>query len=305
MGLSRAAALVIVNPAAGGGHAGRTWARARRALGDLEAAYTCVQTSRPGEATDLAREAVRGGVERVIAVGGDGTVSAVADGLAGSQTALGVVPAGTGNDVVRALRLPTDPGRAARLALQSQPGWIDVGRVQVADRTASLVSVAGCGFDAEVVRRTGTGRAGGGTLPYLASVLRVVWTFRPRRLRLELDDGRTVERQALGVAIANGPCYGGGLRIAPAAAVDDGLFDVCLVGALRPWGLLALLPRLYAGAHAGHRAVEFFRCRELVVEAADDAPATCCHADGELLGRLPARFWIEPRGLRCVLGPAA
>jgi YegS/Rv2252/BmrU family lipid kinase len=304
MGLSPSTALVIVNPAAGGGRAGRTWERARRALGDLDLPYTCVQTSRPGEATSLARDAVHCGVQRVIAVGGDGTVSAVADGLAGSQTALGVVPAGTGNDFVRTMRLPREAGRAARLALQGASGWIDVGRVEHANQIASLVNVAGCGFDAEVVRRTGTGRTGGGTLPYLASVVRVVWTFAPRRLRLTLD-GQSIERHVLGVAVANGPCYGGGLRIAPAASLEDGLLDVCLVGALPPLGLLALLPRLYAGTHAGHPAVEFFRCREVVVESVYDGPETCCHTDGELLGRLPARFWIEPRGLRCVLGPAA
>jgi diacylglycerol kinase (ATP) len=142
----------------------------------------------------------------------------------------------------------------------------------------------------------------GGSLPYLVAVVQGIWAFRPRRLRLVLDGGEVIlERRAIGLAVAIGPAYGGGLRIAPRAVIDDGLLDVCLVGDLRPLQLLALLPRCFRGTHDRHPKVELFRCRELSVDAAA-ADRTGCQADGELVGELPARFWIEPGGLRCVVG---
>ena len=298
-----ARALVIVNPAAGGGRAPAAWERARRQL-HLQTGIDCVPTEAPGHARQLARQAVARGVERVVAVGGDGTVSEVAAGLAGTDASLGIVPAGTGNDFSHTLGLPRQPAAAARLALHGFARRIDLGHVQLADRSATFVNVAGCGFDAEVVRRTRAARGVGGTLPYLLAVLRSVWTFRPRSLRLVLDDGDTLTRRALSVAVAIGPSYGGGLRIAPQAAIDDGLLDVCLIGDLHPLELLAVLPRAYRGTHIRHPKVELFRCRELHVESASSEP-TGCQADGELVGQLPARFSIQPGGLWCVVGRPA
>jgi diacylglycerol kinase (ATP) len=301
VGLTRA--LVVINPVAGGGRAPRAWARARATLADLQAGLECATTEAPGHARRLALDAARRGVERVVAVGGDGTVSEVAGGLIGTDVALGVVPAGTGNDYGRALGLPRQPARAARLALEGAAQRIDLGHVQLSDGRASFVNVAGCGLDAEVVRRTrpGHGLGPGGALTYLAGVVRSLRAFRPRPLCFERD-GQRFERRALSVAVALGPRYGGGMRIAPGAVMDDGLFDVCLVGDLSPRQVLALLPRLYAGTHARHPAVELFRCRELRVQPSGPAGGVSCQADGELLGELPAVFTIQPGGLRCVTG---
>jgi len=292
--LSRA--LVIVNPTAGRGRAARVWNRLR----DVHAGVECKVTEAPGDARHIALAAVGRGVERVVVVGGDGTVSEVAGAVAGTQVALGVVPAGTGNDFSRALGLPTTPGTAARLALQGSTQWVDHGRARIGERLVAFVNVAGCGFDAEVVRRTSAAPRLGGMLPYLIGILRTLLVFRPRPLRFVLD-GQHFERRALGVAVANGPRYGGGMLIAPGAAVDDGLFDICLIGQVNPVQLLALLPRLYAGTHGGHRAVEFFKCRELRVEPVLWADVSC-QADGELLGQIPVTFSIQPRGLLCVTG---
>jgi diacylglycerol kinase (ATP) len=289
-------ALVIVNPAAGRGRAARAWKRLR----DVHPSVDCVMTEAPGHARRIAREAARRGVERVVVVGGDGTVSEAAGGVAGTQVALGVVPAGTGNDFSRALGLPTTPGTAARLALEGSTQWVDLGQAHIGARCVAFVNVAGCGFDAEVVRRTSAAPQLGGMLPYLIGILRTLLAFRPRPMRFVFD-GQSFDRRALGVAVANGPRYGGGMLIAPGAAVDDGLFDVCLIGHVNPVQLLALLPRLYTGTHGGHRAVEFFRCRELRVEPLLSADVTC-QADGELLGEIPVTFRIQPRGLLCVTG---
>jgi diacylglycerol kinase (ATP) len=295
VGLNRA--LVIVNPTAGRGRAARVWNELR----DLQGGgVECVMTEAPGHARRIALEATRRGVERVVVVGGDGTVSEVAHGVAGTQVALGVVPAGTGNDFSRALGLPAAVGAAARVAFGGCTRWVDLGQARIGERCVAFVNVAGCGFDAEVVRRTSTAPHLGGTLPYLIGILRTLSAFRPRSLRFVLD-GQQFERHALGVAVANGAWYGGGMRIAPGAAIDDGLFDICLMGQINPMQLLALLPRLYAGTHAGHRAVEFFRGRELRVEPVSSADVSC-QADGELLGQIPVTFSIQPRRLLCVTG---
>ncbi len=294
MGLNRP--LVIVNPAAGRGRAVRVW----EGLRHLESRVECVTSEAPGHARHMALEATRRGVDRVVAIGGDGTVSEVAGGLAGTDVALGIVPAGTGNDFSRALGLPTTPEAAAQVALDGSGRRVDLGEVHIGERCVAFVNVAGCGFDAEVVRRTRAAPRMGGMVPYFIGIMRTLWAFRPRPMRFVVD-GQPLERRALGVAVANGHSYGGGMRIAPGAVIDDGLFDVCLIGDVSPVRLLALLPRLYAGTHDGHPAVEFFTCRELRVDPMESANV-CCQADGELVGDLPATFRIQPRGLLCVTG---
>jgi diacylglycerol kinase (ATP) len=150
------------------------------------------------------------------------------------------------------------------------------------------VNVAGCGFDAEVVRSLTRRQS---ALAYLLGVLRTVTGYTPRAMRIELD-GTVLERRAVGVAVANGPRYGAGLRIAPRASMDDGLFDVCLVGALGAAGVVGLLPFVYLGAHQRYPRVEFFRARTVRIEG-----EAGCQADGELVSDLPARFEVVPKAL--------
>ncbi len=294
-------ALTIVNPIAGRGRAAKVWERVARHTHELAGAEW-VTTEAPGHARRLARDAAARGYERVVAVGGDGTVSQVAGGLAGTQTALGIIPAGNGNDFSRALGVPATPEAAVRLAFHGRVRLVDLGRVQTAQDCVAFVNVAGCGFDAEVVRRTQSRQRVGGSLLYFVGILRTLTAFRPLPMRLTLD-GRVLERCALGVAVANGPAYGGGMRIAPDAVLDDGLLDVSVLGDVSPMQLLALLPRLYSGTHGSHRAVEFFRCRECTIKPLV-ASEVHCQADGELIQPLPATFSILPKGLLCVANPA-
>jgi diacylglycerol kinase (ATP) len=281
--------LAVVNPVAGGGRAARVWTAL--SPGGVER----VATHGPGHARDLARYAVARGVERVLAVGGDGTVSEVAAGLVGSGAALAIVPTGTGNDFARGIGIPAQPELALRLALNGTPRTMDLGCLGIDGVERTFVNVAGCGFDAEVVRRLEcVPQRGAGSLVYLAGVLRTVLAYAPRPMRIEVD-GRVIERRAIGVALANGPRYGGGLRIAPHARVDDGLLDVCVVGALGAARILGLLPFIYLGAHARYPGVEFVRGRSVTVVG-----EAVCQADGELIGSLPATFRVEPRALRVV-----
>jgi diacylglycerol kinase (ATP) len=232
----------------------------------------------------------------VVAVGGDGTVTEVANGLVGSDCALAIIPAGTGNDFLRALGIPPDPRAAAQLAFGGTPRPVDVGRIVTAAGSRHFVNVASYGFDAEVARRARP-LPFGSSLRYLVAALQTLRELRPRAVRVDVD-GRHIERHVLLVAIANGHRYAGGLRIAPGAMVDDGWFDLCLVRGLRRAAVLGLLPRVYRGEHRHHPAVELVRCREVELSAAD---AMAGQADGEPLGGLPARFLLLPGALQCVV----
>lgn len=286
-------ALAIVNPLAGGGRAARTWATISEAAKHVE----YVRTVRPGHARQLASAAAHDGVERVIAVGGDGTVSEVASAIVHSNTTLAVVPAGSGNDFSRSIGVPTPAAAALRVALGGRIREVDVGTIESAPGACrTFVNVAGFGFDADVVMRTAASHARGRTR-YVLGVLRCLRECRTYQTELEVD-GHRLQRRVLLVAIANGPRLGGGMLIAPQARNDDGQLDVCIVNAVDRWEVLRLLPRMWSGGHRTHRAVEFVRCRELRAEAV--APPAI-QADGELVGTLPVVFSVAPRALRCVV----
>lgn len=287
----------IVNPVAGHGAARRIW----RQICRLTSSWDCATSEGPGHTSKLARSAVQDGYERVIAIGGDGTVSEVANGLAHSSAILGIVPAGTGNDIACNLAIPRDPRAAANLAASGAARCLDLCQVSTRDRTAYFLNVAGFGFDAEVAHRVNhMPKLLGGTLPYVAGVLHTLWQYSAPSMRINIDD-RQLERRVFLVAVGNCPTYGGGMRIVPAAQPDDGFLDVCVVSDLSRFEVLRMLPRLYSGGHVSHPAVELFRCRSVT---ADADSGVLCQADGELLGELPAHFALLPGALRCATGPA-
>jgi YegS/Rv2252/BmrU family lipid kinase len=294
------ATLAVVNPAAGKRAGPRIWQRIRDSFEDARR-WEFATSERPDHARELATLAAQRGYERVVAIGGDGTVSEVASGLASSRTVLGIVPAGTGNDVSDNLDIPRDPLAAARLAASGAPRAIDVCEVQTRQRTACFVNVAGFGFDAEAAWRVNRlPKLMGGTLPYVAGVLQTLWRYRSPAMHISIDD-RPLDRRVFLVAVGNCPSYAGGMRIVPAAVPDDGLLDVCLVKDLSRVAVLRILPKLYSGGHVRHPAVEMFRCRSV---SADADVRVLCQADGEHVGELPVRFSIQPGALRCVTGPA-
>ena len=283
--------LAIVNPAAGRKATARAWSRVRP-LYD----WDWVQTEWPGHARELAANAA-GVYERVVVVGGDGTASEVANGLAHSQTSMAVIPAGTGNDLAVNLGIPADPVAAAELAATGHAYPIDLGEIQRPTRTSYFIDIAGFGFDAEVAARVNRlPKWGGRTLPYLAGVLQTLWQFRSPGMRLTLDS-TVIDEPIFLTAVANCATYGGGMRIAPTASPDDGLFEVCVVRDLGRLEVLRMLPRLYSGGHVGHRAVEIIRCASLSAAA---SARVLCQADGELDGELPVQFAIRPAALLCV-----
>ena len=300
--------LFILNPVAGHGRSRRALDRLRQAMEKAPAPGlsrprmrpVVWETGRPGHARELAARAAQEGFARIVAVGGDGTVHEVINGLmdAGtglaSRVLLGIVPAGSGNDFARNLGLPADAGAMAPILMGSQWAEVDVGRVN----GRHFANLAGVGFDAEVAAWANrVPKFVPGTFTYLAGVLVVLAGYRNARVELELD-GLRLARRAFLVAVGNGPAYAGGMRMCPGADMGDGRFRVVVCGDLRRTEILRLLPTIYHGGHVRHPKVEVFDVARLTLEA--ERPLTV-HADGESVGTTPASFQVVAGALR-VLG---
>jgi diacylglycerol kinase (ATP) len=285
------ASTFIVNPTAGGGRAARLVPWLRERIASAEGALgqaTVTVTTRAGDAEALAARAAADGVERVVAAGGDGTVQEVVNGLLAAgdapSSSLGVLPVGTGNDLARSLDLPRRAEDAWAVAVGGETRRIDIARARNGTRARWFASAGGIGFDAQVAAAMAT-RSGWqrGAAGYLLTTLSELRRFNNRRIRLTLDD-ESAEHSVLFVAIANGAYYGGGMRIAPDAAADDGSLDVCIVGDITRMTAIRQLPNLYRGTHVNHPAVALARARRVIVEGSAE---TLAHLDGEPFGGLP------------------
>jgi YegS/Rv2252/BmrU family lipid kinase len=268
------------------------WLERLRAIPSVEVHIS----SDPGDMEARARMAAAEGRNRVLVAGGDGSLHYAARGLAGSDCALGIIPTGTGNDMARSLGIELDPLKAAERALGAKPRRIDLGSVE----RQLYLGVAGIGFDGEVNKFVNEMQRGfGGPLAYPYALLRTLWRFRAPKLRIE-HDGGTFEGRAMMAALANSPCFGGGMRIAPEAVMDDGLLDLVIVEEIPRLLLLALFPRVYRGSHVKHPSVHYLRVSRARVGA--DRPLTF-FADGEALTSLPAEgaaIDTRPRSLLVV-----
>jgi diacylglycerol kinase (ATP) len=295
-------ALLVHNPTAGGGRAAGLLPAVSERLraGGVEVDRHATRSLQ--DARQAACEAA-GNVEVVVAVGGDGTVGACAGGLAdagpAARAALGVVPAGGGNDAARALGVPFgDPLAAAALLPRLRRRPADLARVG----ERSYLAVSGAGFDSEV-NRIANQRLwwAGAHLRYLGAALAQLVIGRPARFRLRLD-GQERQLAAWMVAVANCPSYGGGMRVAPAASLDDGRLDVVVIGAVGKLTCLDLLRKVFSGRHVEHPAVSVHRARR--VELAADRPLAV-YADGEPAGALPATFEALPAAITVLAADGA
>jgi YegS/Rv2252/BmrU family lipid kinase len=289
-------ALVIVNPAAGGGRTEDRWARLRERLGRTGFAFDWVSTAARGDATTQARRAVDAGVGLVVAVGGDGTLNEVLNGVVDdggrARAALGLVPTGRGRDACRNLGVARDADAAVAALARDRERLVDVGVVEWSGGRRYFLNAAGAGFDAEVARRAQL-HGGSGTIPYLLGVLSAVRRHVPAPATVKTDDGVWSGR-TLCVVAANAPWYGGGMRIAPGALPTDGLLELVVLGDIRRLELLRWLPTLYPGTHLRNRKIRVHRCRTATVELAAAWPV---HADGELVARTPVTFRVSPRAV--------
>jgi diacylglycerol kinase (ATP) len=241
------------------------------------------------------------GDARVIVCGGDGTLHLAAQELAGGQTALGVVPAGTGDDNARTLGIPRGSAAdAAVLAAQGPVSWIDLGRVIAADGTERVfLGVLSSGFDSLVNERANEMTWPSGDARYLVAILAELRTFRPVSYTA-LIDGRHVQGDAMLVAVGNGVSYGGGMRVCPDAIPDDGLLDVTWLHGVRKSTFLRVFPQVFTGGHVRTPYVSSMRASHLEL----DAPGQLAYADGERVGPLPISVSVMRAALPVVRGDA-
>ncbi len=287
-----------MNPAAGGGRSGRLWRTLRERLHRRGFAFEQVETRAVGDATALAAEAARAGVELVVAVGGDGTLNEVVNGITDPEgrprATLGAVFTGRGRDGARTLGLPRDPARAIERLLGAGAVSRDLGLVRASGGRRYFATVAGAGFDAVVSARA-LAIAAPGTLPYLLAVLLSLRAHRPWPIRLAVDGGPPRRVDATGVMLANGPSCGGGMRIAPGADPTDGALDLVILGALSRAALVRWLPTVYWGGHLRNPLITAERARAVTVTSDRPLPL---QVDGEPWGSAPFDVSIVPNALR-------
>ncbi|MFD9538774.1 diacylglycerol kinase [Streptomyces sp. NPDC060022] len=286
---------LFVNPTAGRGRGARAAQPAASALRDAGFSVRTVLGEDADDALRRAREAVAAGTGALIAVGGDGMMSLALQAVAGTGTPLGVVAVGTGNDFARALGLPIrDPAAAGRLAAEALKAGtereIDLGRA--GERWFG--SVLASGFDSRVNDRGNRMRWVGGRFKYDLAILAELAAFRPIPYRIRLDGGPVREIEATLIAVGNGSTYGGGMRICADAVMDDGLFDVTVVGDCSRSTLLKVFPKVYKGTHLDHPQVTVHRVASIELAAA----GVTAYADGEPLGALPLTATCVPGAVR-------
>lgn len=289
--------VLLVNPAAGAGTAGRVSGRVAELLRAVSDELSLHVALDPGQATGLAAAAVADGADVVVVLGGDGAAHAAVQACAGTSTALAVVPAGTGNDLGTALGMPADPIAAAGEVAQGlrigRRRRIDLGRIAGGSWFATVLCA---GFDAAVNARANRMRWPRGPRRYDLAVVAELLRLRPQPLVVDAGTKR-IELEATLVAVGNTRSYGGGIPICPDADPADELFDVTVVGAVARRTLLSILPTLRSGRHVDRPEVTTFRARSVRLGGANGWVA---YADGERQARLPLTVRCEPGALTVV-----
>ena len=292
--------VVIVNPSSAGGSTGEAWPQIASDLRSHFGAFRVVFTKKRGDAAALASEAARKGEKFIIACGGDGTVSEVANGIlsSGKDVELGILPSGTGGDFRRTLEIPSQSRAAARVLSTGRTVKIDVGRVTLIDSdgheaTRFFVGVASCGMSTKVIERVKAEK-----MSFAVSLLHTAMRTEPTRLAVQLDDSHERNLVVLNLCIANARYFGGGMKIAPDAKLTDGKFDVVGIGDLSALKLFTSAPRVYLGSHLSMPEVSHTLARKITVRPHNRAAEVTLEIDGELPGKLPATFQIVPKALR-------
>jgi diacylglycerol kinase (ATP) len=251
----------------------------------------------------LARAASETPDSLLVVIGGDGTVNEVVNGVAGTNAELAVLPCGTGQDFGRTHGLPNRFDEAVRIALGSATRKIDLGRVECqGSESRFFANVGSAGMSGAVARRANAmTKALGGRATFFYALTREFLAWQNTRVTVALDQGLRREGAMHDVIVANGRYHGGGMKLAPDARQDDGLFDVVLIGDVTKPDFLTTAPKLYSGRYLSHPKVELLRSSTVSIEAAEPLPL---EVDGEPIGTTPARFEVVRTALRLRVPPA-
>ena len=307
--------LVIVNPTSARGATQGSWPAMASDLRAHFGPFSCVFTKQAGDGRRLAAEAALAGRRLIIACGGDGTISEVANGIleSGADAELGIVPSGTGGDFRRTLKLPTKTSAAARALRAGRTRRIDVGRVHYLNHegepeTRHFLGVASFGLSPAIIERVKESGGGwlqspalgrmGGQLSFANAMLRTTLDTPAAVVHAQIDEQPERRLTVTNLCVANARYFGGGMKIAPEATLDDNRFDIISIGDMGALEIILNAPRLYLGKHLGLPQVRHERARRVVARPARDDKEVAIEIDGELPGRLPATFEILPAALK-------
>jgi diacylglycerol kinase (ATP) len=298
---------VIVNPESNKGRTRKRWGEIRDGLRSFIREFKFEFTEKPLHATEIARQAIKDGTELVIGVGGDGTMNEIANGffedrrIINPETTLGVVPSGTGCDLTKSLNIPAGLKDALKVITEAPSVRMDVGKVRFRSNAGGeeerfFLNVADFGLGGEVVRRVNEQRLQRKASSYVRCLVTTMIQYRNKRVRIRVDGENLPEGEYLIGAVANGKIFGKGMKVAPGARLDDGLFDAVLVKGFRFFEFCRHGWKLMNGSHITHPKVTVIRGSK--VEAwPEENEDVLLELDGEQLGRLPATFEIIPRNL--------
>jgi len=282
--------LLLINPKSGNGRGNKVGKLVKQELNALGIQYLDVSADSAQKSQENLKSKLKENqrFEGLFLIGGDGTVNLAVQELVGSGLGLALIPAGTGNDFARTLNLKLkNPEQLIKHYLSSRPSLIDVGKVG----EKYFVDVLSTGFDSMVNERANAMKRIKGRAKYNISILLVLSTFKPKSYRFSID-GFAFESKAMLIAVSNGICYGGGMKVTPDAQIDDGLFDILILSPVSKLEFLKVFPKVFFGKHTTHPAVKISRGRSVEIDS--DAVA---YADGELVGPLPVKARVIERGL--------
>lgn len=310
--------LVICNPKSAGGSTKDSWAGIASDLRAHFGAFNVAFTKAAGDGTTLAKRACESGRTFIIACGGDGTINEVANGIlqSGVDVELGVMPSGTGGDFRRTLDMPQSPREAARALKDGNTKLIDVGRVafqSLDDETISryFLNVASFGLAASIIERVKSTKAldwlplGGvrGRASFALSTLQEVVGVDYKTVKVKIDDGDEKLLNTINFCVANARYFGGGMKIAPDAKINDGLLDIINIGDIRTAKIILNAYTLYAGTHLDLKEVKSALAKRVEISPAAKNVEIHLETDGELPGKLPAIFEVVPGALRVRIPP--
>jgi YegS/Rv2252/BmrU family lipid kinase len=287
---------LLVNPSSGGGRALKLLPRVEGALDARRAEFRVQRTRDLEHGVRQALGAIEAG-EMPVVVSGDGLIGAIGGAMAGSETPLGIVPGGRGNDLARVLGIPDDPEGAVDVLLTGETRSIDVGEVN----GKRFLGIASVGFDSEANRVANEISFLRGNLVYAYAAIRTLIGWKPGRFTVRVDDER-YRFTGYSVSVANNKAFGGGMFIAPDAELDDGEFDIVTVGEMGKLRALGTMPKVFKGTHVEEEHVSVFRAPHLELTASKPYPV---YADGEHLSDLPASLRVLPRALDIIVPPRA
>lgn len=307
--------LVIINPASAGNATRHSWPAMASDLAAHFGAFNCAFTAAAGDGRKLAARGAEEGRQLIIACGGDGTIAEVANGIldSGCDVELGILPSGTGGDFRRTLNIPTRAAEAAHALRAGRTRRIDVGRASYLnpkgeEETRHFLGVASFGMSTEIINRVKESDARsltaarsswlGGKLSFAVATVQTTFAARRAEVIVRLDEGRERRLTVANFCVANARYFGGGMKIAPEANLDDGQFDIISIGDLSALKILTNTHKLYRGTHLELEQVFRTQAKTISARSAKSGEDVAIEIDGELAGRLPAKFEVVPAALR-------